>query len=124
MVILMVNEYIEIQDYAEVQQIDNRREIKEMVNDQIIEQTSNIENINNHLENISSALDNTSITGNIDLTEVTDKIDEIDTTIITAQTGDILLTVQEQREEIENLKKQNNTLEEKLDLILNKLEEM
>lgn len=120
----MVNEYIEIQDYTEVQQIDNRKEIKEMVNDQIIEQTSNIENINNHLENISSALDNTSITGNIDLTEVTDKIDEIDTTIITAQTGDILLTVQEQKEEIENLKKQNNTLEEKLDLILNKLEEM
>lgn len=124
MVILMVNEYIEIQDYTEVQQIDNRKEIKEMVNNQIIEQTSNIENINNHLENISSALDNTSMTGNIDLTEVTDKIDEIDTTIITAQTGDILLTVQEQREEIENLKKQNNTLEEKLDLILNKLEEM
>lgn len=120
----MVNEYIEVQDYAEVQQIDNRKEIKEAVNNQINEQADNIKNINNHLESISSVLDNASLSGNVDLTEVTEKIDEIDTTIITAQTGDILLTVQEQKEEIETLKEQNNTLEEKIDLILNKLEEM
>jgi hypothetical protein len=120
----MVNEYIEVQDYVEVQQIDNRREIQNVVNNQIVEQTNNIENINNHLESISNALDSTSIGGNVDLTEVTEKIDEIDTTIITAQTGDILLTVQEQQEQIEVLKEQNNTLESKLDLILSKLEEM
>ena len=120
----MVNEYIEVQTYAEVQQIDNRKEIKDTVNNQIAEQSTNIENINNHLESISNALDNTPIGGSIDLTEITDKIDEIDTTVITAQTGDILLTVQEQQEQIESLKEQNNTLENKLDLILSKLEEM
>lgn len=120
----MVNEYIEVQNYAEVQQIDNRKEIKDAVNNQIVEQTNNIENINNHLESISNTLESTSIGGNLNLTEITDKIDEIDTTIITAQTGDILLTVQQQQEQIENLQEQNNTLENKLDLILNKLEEM
>jgi uncharacterized protein YoxC len=46
---------------------------------------------------------------------VVDKIDELDTTIVTAQTADILEQLNSQQEQI-------NGIEEKLDRILNAIE--
>lgn len=120
----MANEYFEVQTYADVQQIDHRRETNFAIDNQVQQQNDNMQIISNQLDSIATTLDTTDAIGNVDLTEITDKIDEIDTTVITAQTEDILITVQKQNNEIEALKEQNKNLENKIDLILNKLEEM
>ena len=115
-------EYIEVQNVAETQQIDHRREMNQVINTQVIEQTDTIKEISNQLDDIASTI--TDVQPNsVDLTEVIDKIDEIDPTLVTMQTKDILSIVQEQQDKIDLLQEQNNTLENKLDLILQKLEE-
>lgn len=112
----MVEETIEVQTFAEVQQIDNRREIQNALDNQISEQTNVISTINNQLENISTSIDNIQ-TGDVDLTDITNKIDEFDTNMITTQNQDIIETLSEQQSKI-------NSIEEKLNTILNKLDEM
>ena len=110
----MINmeEEIEIQDIIEVQQIDSRREMAEALDNQIKEQTNNLDIISQQLDYISSTVDN--ITPDVDLTEVTDKIDELDTNIITTQNQDILETLNNQQIQI-------NSIEEKLNTILEKI---
>lgn len=112
----MINmeEEIEIQDITEVQQIDSRREMAEALDNQIKEQTNNLDIISQQLDYISSTVDN--ITPDVDLTEVTDKIDELDTNIITTQNQDILETLNNQQIQI-------NSIEEKLNTILEKITE-
>lgn len=112
----MVEETIEVQTLAEVQQIDNRREIQNTLDNQISEQTNVINTINNQLESISTNIDNIQVS-DIDLTDVTDKIDNLDTEMITTQNQDIIETLSEQQNKI-------NSIEEKLNTILNKLDEM
>lgn len=112
----MVEEQIEIQTYAEVQQIDNARKTKQILDNQVETQIESMDIINNQLDNIVSTLDNVQVS-DIDLTEVTDKIDEIDTTIISTQNQDILETLSNQQDQI-------NSIEEKVNIILQKLEEM
>lgn len=111
----MVEEIIEVQTYEEVQQIDNRREIANVLDNQITEQTNVMETINDQLINISSTISDIQ-NPEVDLTEVTDKLDELDTTMITTQNQDILETLNNQQEQI-------NTIEEKIELILQKLTE-
>ena len=55
--------------------------------------------------------------GDVDLTEVTDKLDELDTTMITTQNQDILETLANQQSQI-------NGIEEKVNIILQKIDEM
>lgn len=112
----MVEEQIEIQTYAEVQQIDNARKTNQILNNQVETQIENMDIINNQLDNIVNTLDNVQVS-DIDLTEVTDKIDEIDTTIISTQNQDILETLSNQQDQI-------NSIEEKVNIILQKLDEM
>lgn len=109
-----MEEEIEIQTLAEVQQIDSRREILNTLNNQVEEQTNNMEIITQQLNDISSNID--SISTDVDLSEVTNKIDELDTTMITTQNQDILETLANQQNQI-------NTIEEKIELILEKLTE-
>lgn len=112
----MVEEQIEIQTYAEVQQIDNARQTNQLLENQKEVHNENMDIISNQLNNISNTLDNVQLS-DIDLTEVTDKIDEIDTTIISTQNQDILETLSNQQDQI-------NSIEEKVNIILEKLEEM
>ena len=112
----MVEEIIEVQTIAEVHQIDERRQMAETLDDQVIEQTNNMEMINEQLSSISTTIDNIQI-GEVDLTEVTDKIDELDTAMITTQNQDILETLASQQDQI-------NIIEEKVNIILQKLDEM
>ena len=109
-----MEEEIEVQTITEVRQIDSRKEIMDTLDNQIKEQTVNMETITQQLDDISTNIDN--ISTDVDLTEVTDKIDELDTTIITTQNQDILETLATQQNQI-------NTIEEKIELILQKLEE-
>ena len=111
----MVEEIIEVQTSAEVHQIDEKRQIVNTLDNQISEQTTNMEAINDQLTSISESIDNVQI-GDVDLTEVTSKIDELDTTMITTQNQDILETLANQQNQI-------NSIEEKIDNILTKLDE-
>lgn len=112
----MVEEIIEIQTATEVHQIDERRQMAETINNQVAKQINTMEVINDQLSSISTNIDNIQIS-DVDLTEVTDKLDELDTTMITTQNQDILETLANQQNQI-------NTIEEKVDSILAKLDEM
>lgn len=112
----MVEEFIEIQTVAEVHQIDEKRQLAETLDNQVVEQASNMKAINNQLSSISTTIDNIQV-GEVDFTEVTDKLDELDTTMITTQNQDILETLGNQQNQI-------NTIEEKVNIILQKLDEM
>ena len=111
-----MEEIIEVQTVAEVQQIDARRELVNTIDQQIINQTDGMEAINDQLSSISDTIDNINV-GNVDFSEVTDKLDELDTTMITTQNQDILETLVNQQNQI-------NSIEEKIDTILNAIEEM
>ena len=114
----MVNEYIEVQNFNQVQDIDSRRNTNNIISNQIETQVAGIESINNQLDEIVTAVNDAQFsTTDIDLTEVNDKLDNIDTTIITTQTQDILEIVNNQQEQI-------NTIESKIDMILQKIDEM
>lgn len=114
--IKMVEEIIEVQTLTEVQQIDERREIMNTIDTQINKQIGGLETINDQLTSISNNIDNIS-TGDTDLTEINEKLDNIDTTMISVQTQDILETVANQQNQI-------NSIEEKIDTILNAINEM
>lgn len=111
-----MQEIIETQTLTEVQQIDERREMANTIDTQIVEQTNNMEMINDQLVSISNTVDNISVS-DVDFTEVTDKLDEFDSTMITTQNKDILETLVDQQNQI-------NSIEEKINTILNAIEEM
>ena len=112
----MVEEIIEIQTATEVHQIDERRQMAKAINNQVAEQTNTMEVINDQLSSISTTIDNMQV-GDVDLTEVTDRLDELDTTMITTQNQDILETLANQQSQI-------NGIEEKVNIILQKINEM
>ena len=115
---MMVQEEIIVQTADEVAQIDYRR----LTNDTITAQTDEIQNnINNISEQLDVIIDNTNsntydmpISSDIDLSNVTNLIEDIDTTIVEANTQDILIKLGQQQEQI-------NDINNKLDLILSKL---
>lgn len=114
----MVQEEIIVQTADEVAQIDYKR----LTNDIITAQTDEIQNnINNISEQLDVIIDNTNsntydmpIPSDIDLSNVTGLIEDIDTTIVEANTQDILIKLGQQQEQI-------NDINNKLDLILSKL---
>ena len=114
----MVQEEIIVQTADEVAQIDYKR----LTNDIITAQTDEIQNnINNISEQLDVIIDSTNsntydmpISSDIDLSNVTNLIEDIDTTIVEANTQDILIKLGQQQEQI-------NDINNKLDLILSKL---
>ena len=124
---------VEVQTLNEVKQIDHRRNTQIALQEQAEIQTNHMDTINTKLDDITAAVDNIDIgsTTDIDLTEVTDMISDINTDVIVAQNEDMFDIIQEQNDKINTLEEklneiqgQNNkidSLEEKLDLILEKL---
>lgn len=124
---------VEVQTLNEVKQIDHRRDTQIALQEQAEIQTNHMDTINTKLDDITAAVDNidTGSTTDIDLTEVTDMISDINTDVIVAQNEDMFDIIQEQNDKINTLEEklneihgQNNkidSLEEKLDLILEKL---
>ena len=100
---------IEIQTNEDVKVIDYRKETNEIINDKLNQN----EEISTQLDTIQTSIDNID-SGNVDLSEVTDMIENIDTTIVEVQTQDILTIVNQQQEQI-------NDINNKLDMILDKL---
>lgn len=101
---------IEIQTNDELKIIDYRKETNEIINEKL----NQTENISAQLDTIQTSIDNIDNSGNVDLSEVTDMIENIDTTIVEVQTQDILTIVNQQQEQI-------NNINDKLDMILKKL---
>lgn len=124
---------VEVQTLNEVKQIDHRRDTQIALQEQAEIQTNHMDTINTKLDDITAAVDNIDIgsTTDIDLTEVTDMISDINTDVIVAQNEDMFDIIQEQNDKINTLEEklneiqgQNNkidSLEDKLDLILEKL---
>lgn len=111
-------EEIEIQTINEVAQIDHRKSIQNQINEQAIVQDDNMNQINDKLDTI---INTSPVTTDVDLTEVTDMIASIDTDIIAAQNESMIEITQEQTDKIDNLENRLNNLEEKIDLILEKM---
>lgn len=101
----MIEEEIIVQTSEEVNIIDYMKETNNIINNEI--QTAQ-DNMNTISEQLSYIQDN--ITPTINNEPI-----EVDTSIMEAHTQDILLTINQQQEQI-------NSIEEKIDLILNKLE--
>lgn len=138
-----MEEEFSVQMADEVQGVDYRRGIQESLNQQQNTQIEIINQIGDKIDNITD-----SITPEVDLTEVTDMLNELDTNTLAAQNEDIIMIVQEQQDVINALDakldanntdaitRQNdnileiieeqgnkiNTLESKIDLILEKLQ--
>jgi len=104
-------DYFETQTAAEVNEIDFKRITQDNIRLQNQIQEQVINDISNKIDNIGESIE----APEIDLTEVTDMLADIDTNIISAQNQDIIDIVQQQQSQI-------NSMEEKLDMILKKLE--
>lgn len=112
----MVDDY-QVQTAAQVSVINNRKMIKQISKEITNNDNTNIEK---KIDNLINTL-NTDTSGvvslnnnNIDLSTITNKIDDLDTELIKTQNKDMLIRIKEQEKSIENL-------ERKIDLILEKL---
>lgn len=116
--IFMANEEVIVQTIDEVANIDFVKETNDLIDNQTNDLQDSIDNVSTQLENIENAiLDNNIIsdaTASVDLSEVTTLIEDIDTTVVEAKTQDILNLLFQQQEQI-------NRIEEKLDIILEKM---
>ena len=115
-----MQEEIIVQTADEVANIDYMRNTNDIINKQTNEIQNNMDIITEQLETIIDNTNTATISDvdvssiDVDLSEVTDLIDSIDTTMVEANTQDILI-------ELNNQKKQINDINDKLDLILEKL---
>lgn len=117
-------EEIQIQTIDEVKNIDYMKATNEKINEQINEQINGIESLADTLDNVNSTLNlisDATINTNIP-TDIIDTIDNIDTTVIEAQTQDILATMNAQQEQINNIESNINELNDKINQVLEKLE--
>ena len=112
-------EEVIIQTADEVSVVDYKRNINDAIDSQAEEIQNNMDTIAEQLDTIIDNTNNNSINGtpiqtDVDLSEVTDLIENIDTTLVEANTQDILVQLNNQQEQIDDIN-------QKLDLILNKL---
>ena len=116
--IFMAEEEIIVQTIDEVANIDFAKETNNLINNQTNDLQGSIDSVSTQLENIENAILDSNIVSNdtasVDLSEVTTLIEDIDTTVIEAKTQDVLNLVFQQQEQI-------NRIEEKLDIILDKM---
>ena len=108
-----MDEY-QIQTKAQVQNIEQRKQTKSLIDD-LLDSPINQNNteISVQLKEIKNQINNMT-DNNIDANLISDKIDNIDTNVIEAQIQDLLITVNQQNEKIDKIKK-------KIDTILNKI---
>ena len=112
-----MSEEVIIQTADEVSVIDYKKNINDAIDTQAEELQNNMDTIAEQLDVIIDNTNNNTVTvadTPIDLSEITDKIEDIDTTLVEAQTQDILVKINQQQEQIDEIN-------EKLDLILEKL---
>ena len=117
-----MGEEIELQTMDDVKTIDFMRTTTQAINDTIGTQADVISNISDNLDVITEAVITTpTVSSDINLTEVNEKLDNLDTTIVETQTQDILSLVNNQQEQINNIQNDIISINDKLDAILNKM---
>ena len=106
----------EIQTETQVRAIESKKMMQESLSN-IIED-GNLLNSSEIADKVVNQLSNMAIETdtNIDISNLEDKIDNMNTGIIEAQTQDILIQFNKQQEQI-------NSIEEKINIILEKMEE-
>ena len=116
-----MEEEIQIQTTEEVKNIDYMKATNESINNQIEEQIGNIATLSNTLDNVSDTVNFIAETAipnsNVDVTEI---IDAIDTTVVEAQTQDILTLINNQQEQINNIESMINEINEKINQLVDK----
>ena len=92
----------------------------DLVNTQIEQQNNNLSEVANTLDTISNTLDSIdfSNTDSVSLSEVTESINNIDTTIVEAQTQDILSIVNSQQEQIDTIQSDTQEIKQLLNQLL------
>lgn len=113
-------EEIEIQTVSDVKNIDYMRNNNQMIEQALTEQSNQTDAISEALVNIQNSIDNTQ--SQVDLSEVTTAIENIDTTVVEVQTQDILSIVGEQQNKIDSMQESMDEINDKLNRLLNKLE--
>ena len=110
-------EEIIVQTIDEVNNIDHAKETINLINNQQEEIQNNMDTISEQLSNIQDNIININSDGNEinNLSTVTTLLEDIDTTIVESQNQDILDILDKQQKQI-------NTIEEKIDLIISKIE--
>lgn len=118
-------EEIQIQTVDEVKNIDYMRTTNEIINNQINNQINNLEALSDTLDNVNNTLnlinESTTETAPANLTAITESIDNIDTTVIEAQTQDILSTINTQQQQIDNIESSLDAINNKINQILEKM---
>lgn len=113
----MVKEEVIIQTAEEISTIDYMKGTNKLIDQRNQETQNNMANISKQLDVIQDTITNIN-TGtpdsSVDLSQVTTLIEDIDTSTVQAQTQDILTILNNQQSQIDNIN-------EKIDLILNKL---
>ena len=95
---------IQIQTVDEVKTIDYMKNTNQIINNQIEEQAQNINDLSDTLEVMNDTLSSMVVSDNVDLSELTESINSIDTTVVEAQTQDILTIVNNQQTQINSIK--------------------
>jgi len=117
-----MGEEIELQTMDDVKTIDFMRTTTQAINDTIGTQSDIINNISDNLDVITEAVITApTVSSDISLTEVNEKLDNLDTTVVETQTQDILSLVNSQQEQINNIQNDIISINEKLDAILDKM---
>ncbi len=95
---------IQIQTVDEVKTIDYMKNTNQIINNQIEEQAQNINDLSDTLDVMNDTLSSIVVSDNVDLSELTESINSIDTTVVEAQTQDILTIVNNQQTQINSIK--------------------
>lgn len=115
-------EEVILQTMDDVKNIDFMRTTTQKIDDTIGTQADVINNISDNLDVIAEVVaSNPDISTTVDLSEVNEKLDTIDTSIVETQTQDILSIVNDQQEQINDIKENINSINDKLDTILEKI---
>lgn len=110
-----MKEEVIVQTADEVGSIDYMRKTNNIIDAQTEEIQNNMDIVSEKLDVIlSNTLTTPTTNTDVDLSEVTSLIENIDTTVVESNTQDILVKINKQQQEIDDIK-------EKLDLILSKL---
>lgn len=118
-----MGEEIELQTMHDVKNIDFMKTTTEKIDETINTQSDVINNISDNLDIITEAVTSSSLStsNDIDLTEVNEKLDTLDTDTVETHTQDILSIVNAQQTQIDNIENDITSINDKLDAILDKL---
>ena len=109
-------EEFEIQTTSDLKTIDYMRVNNQIINNSLNEQIDTINTISDNLDILTE-----SISADVNLSEINNKIDNINTEVVEEQTQDILVIVNNQQAQIDEIKNDMNSINDKLDRILEKI---